>query len=48
MVPAMGGRVAELLEGIKSEVDNMTQDLAMYKMHRDDLEHKRASRRQGK
>lgn len=42
MVPAMGGRVAELLEGIKAEFDSVSQEMSLSKLQRDELDHKRA------
>ena len=42
IVPGAGGsnRANELLDLLKQEFDNVQQEAAMYKMQRDDLEHK--------
>jgi hypothetical protein len=42
LVPGAGGsnRANELLDALKQEFDNLQQEAAMYKMQRDDLEHK--------
>lgn len=41
MVPAgISGRVSELLEAIKAEFDSITQDTSVYKLQRDEFEHK--------
>jgi hypothetical protein len=43
LVPGGGAgsnRVNELIDALKQEFDNLQQEAAMYKMQRDDLEHK--------
>jgi glucose repression regulatory protein TUP1 len=44
MMPAQGGapsaRLTELLEAIKNEFEAVTQDTSIFKMQRDEFEHK--------
>lgn len=40
MVPAAQSRIVELLEAIRGEFDQLTQEAMICKSQRDDLEHK--------
>ncbi len=42
MVPQqqLNSRLIELLDAVKSEFDNVTQEAGMFKMHKDEYEHK--------
>jgi len=40
MGPAQGGRIPELLETLKSEYDNLTQDVGLFNRQKDDVEGK--------
>ncbi|BFZ62391.1 proteinral transcription repressor [Saitoella coloradoensis] len=38
--PALTNRLSELLDAIKNEFDSITQEASVFKMHKDDYEHK--------
>lgn len=40
MGPALGGRIPELLESLKSEYENLTQDVGLFNRQKDDVESK--------
>lgn len=40
MIPTAQNRISELLDTIKVEFDSLNQEASVFKMQRDDLEHK--------